>query len=109
MHIVNDYSEAVPVERGLYAVRLSDGGWSIADGPGTQLLLPAQVAQAGYHLPVSFESRETAQAAITSGPEQPFDIHADGFWVEHALANGGSYCPEYAPSSGPENSSHRSG
>lgn len=109
MHIVNDYSEAAPVERGLYAVRLSDGGWGIADGPGTQLLLPAQVAQAGYHLPVRYDTRDAASAAIASGPHLPFDIHPDSPWVEHALATGGTYCPRYMPSSGPENSSHRSG
>lgn len=109
MHIVNDYSEAVPVERGLYAVHLSDGGWGIADGPGTQLLLPAQVAQAGYHLPVRFDCREAARVAIASGPRLPFDIHADSPWVEHALACGGTWCDHYAPSTGPENDSHRSG
>jgi len=109
LHIVNDYSEAIPVERGLYAVLLSDGGWGIADGPGTQLLLPAQVSEAGYHLPVRYDSSTAAKAAILSGPHQPFDIHTDSSWVEHALASGGIYCHQYEPAAGPENTSHRSG
>lgn len=109
MHIVNDYSEAVAVERALYAVRLRDGGWSIADGPGTQLLLPAQVAQAGYHLPIRFETCEAAKYAIRTAPEVTFSIKPGSAWVEHSLTVGGTFCEEYEPSLGPENSSHRSG
>ncbi|WP_373185542.1 hypothetical protein [Halopseudomonas sp.] len=109
MHIVNDYSEAVPVERALYAVRLRDGGWSIADGPGTQLLLPEQVAQAGYHLPIRFDTREAATQAILSGPEESFDINPGSGWVEHCLSVGATFCKEYQPQRGPEDSSSRSG
>lgn len=109
MHIVNDYSEAVPVERALYAVRLRDGGWSIADGPGTQLLLPEQVAQAGYHLPVRFDTCEAAKQAIVSGPQVPFDIKPGSKWVEHGLSAGGVLRREYEPALGPEDTSSRSG
>lgn len=109
MHIVNDYSEAVPMERALYAVRLRDGGWSIADGPGTQLLPPEQVAQAGYHLPVRFDSCEAARQALHSGPDEPFDIKPGSDWVEHCLSAGGTFCREYQPALGPEDGSSRSG
>ncbi|GGD09143.1 hypothetical protein [Halopseudomonas salina] len=109
MHIVNDYSEAIPVERALYAVRLRDNGWSIADGPGTQIVLPEQVAQAGYHIPVRFDSCEAARQAILGGPETPFDIKPDSRWVTYCLSAGGVFCKEYEPASGPENSSSRSG
>lgn len=109
MHIVNDYSEAIPVERALYAVRLRDGGWGIADGPGTQMLLPNQVTQAGYHLPVRFDTCEAARKAILTGPETPFDIKPGSPWVEHSLSVGGVFCEEYKPATGPENDSSRSG
>ncbi|WP_415058339.1 hypothetical protein [Halopseudomonas sp.] len=109
MHIVNNYSEALPVERALYAVKLSDGGWSIADGPGTQLLLPEQIAQAGYHLPVRFETCEAARQAILTGPQKTFDIKPGSSWVEHAISIGGVWHNEYQPASGPEDSSNRSG
>lgn len=109
MHIVNDYSEAVPVERGLYAVKLRDGGWSIADGPGTQLLLAEQVAQAGYHLPVRFDALEATRQAIQTGPEVTFDVKPGSVWVEHAVSAGGVKHDEYQPASGPENFSSRSG
>tara|TARA_R110001599_G_scaffold3464_3_gene19068 strand:- start:16589 stop:16930 length:342 start_codon:yes stop_codon:yes gene_type:complete len=109
LHIVNDYSEAIPVDRALYAVKLRDNGWSIADGPGTQIVFPEQVAQAGYHLPVRFDNSEDAKQAILTGPQMPFDIKPDSSWVTHCLSSGGVRCKEYEPASGPENSSNRSG
>ncbi len=109
MHIGNDYSEAVPVERALYAVRLRDGGWGVADGPGTQLLLPDELAQAGYHLPVRFNTLEAARQAIQTGPEAPFDIKPNSRWVKHAISAGGVWHHEYQPASGPEDTTSRSG
>jgi len=107
--IPNDYSEAIPLERGLFVVQLRDGGWSIADGPGTQLLLPDELQRAGYHLPVRFPTRERAAEALTSGPSAWFDIHPDSPWVRHCLAAGGTYCAEYERPRSPSNLSQRSG
>ena len=37
MTLDNDYVEAIESLGGLFAVKLSDGGWSVADGPGRNL------------------------------------------------------------------------
>jgi hypothetical protein len=109
MSIPNDYSEAIPLERGLFVVQLRDGGWSIADGPGTQLLLPDELQRAGYHLPVRFPDRQSATSALRSGPSAWFDVHPDSIWVRHCLEVGGTYWPEYERPRGPSDLSQRSG
>lgn len=109
MPITNDYNEAIPVERNLFAVQTSDGGWTIADGPGTQILPPKRVASAGFHLPVRFNTRNEAIAAITSGPSEWFDIQPGSTWVTHCLASGGTYCEAYEKTRGPRDRSYHSG
>ncbi len=107
--ISNDYSQAIPIERGLFVVQMRDGGWSIADGPGTQLLFPDELQSAGYHLPVRFSSQAAAIQALLDGPSAWFDVHPDSPWVRHCLQAGGDYCPEYERRRGPSDLSSRSG
>ncbi|HDZ57227.1 MAG TPA: hypothetical protein ENI17_12655 [Pseudomonas xinjiangensis] len=109
MSITNDYSQAEPIERGLYVVLMQDQGWSLADGPGTQLAPPDELELAGYHLPVRFESYDQAAQAGKSGPHEWFDIKPGSPWVEHCLAAGGTYCPDYEKKLGPDNLASRSG
>lgn len=97
----NDYINAVEatseqgMELDLFAVRLSDGGWSIADGQGTVLTPADEIELAGWHLPVRFEDADAALAAIASGPEEMFDISIDGVWAKHCTANGAVACAAY--------------
>jgi hypothetical protein len=63
-----DYQKAREVDSGLFAVKMSDGGWTVADGPGTTLSEPDEVELAGYHVPVRFETEEQAAAAIGCAP-----------------------------------------
>lgn len=95
----NDYLEAHAVcdaALGLYAVKLSDGGWGVADGPGSRLSAPDEQELAGFHLPVRFESQEAAAQAIASGPFEFFDLAVDGFWARHCLAAGGVFFAPYS-------------
>lgn len=98
MTLDNDYIEAIEGLGGLFAVKLSDGGWSIADGPGKSLSQPEEIALAGWHLPVRFEAKDVTLQAIRSGPDGlfNFDIDPEGIWVKHALAQGAQACPAYA-------------
>jgi hypothetical protein len=107
--ISNDYTQATPVERGLFVVQMSDGGWSIADGPGTQLLFPDELQSAGYHLPVRFDTQADATQALLTGPSAWFDVHPDSPWVRHCLTAGGQPCPAYERRTGPSDLSSRSG
>lgn len=91
MIVSNDYPRAAEVG-GLFAVQLSDGGWSVADGPGTVLSKPDEVELAGWHLPVRFESEDAAAQAIRSGPADMFDIAPECAWVQHCLAAGAVPC-----------------
>lgn len=85
----NDYKMATEVDGGLFAVQMSDGGWSVADGPGTVLSAPDELELAGWHVPVRFEKEAAATAAIRSGPDAMFDIALESAWVGHCLAAGG--------------------
>lgn len=87
----NDYVRAVevPGAGGLFAVELRDGGWSVADGPGSALCEPDERDLAGWHVPVRFESEQEAVAAIKSGPHAMFDIQPGSAWPQHCLALGG--------------------
>lgn len=87
-YLSNGYVEAAEVEGGLFAVKMSDGGWTIADGPGTTLSAPDEMECAGWHLPVRFESKEAAVEAVRSGPDAWFDIEIDGAWVVHSTGRG---------------------
>ncbi|MCB4350097.1 hypothetical protein LA345_40605 (plasmid) [Burkholderia vietnamiensis] len=87
-HLANAYTEATEVGGGLFAVRMSDGGWSIADGPGTTLSAPDEIECAGWHLPVRFASKEAAVDAIGAGPDAWFDIEINGAWVLHCVERG---------------------
>jgi len=109
MSLRNDYIEAVPVERGLFAVQLSDGGWSVANGPGTQMVSMMNLPSAGFHLPVRFDSRDRAEQAIKTGPQEYFSTARDSVWVAHCLVAGGEYEPNYEQRRGPSNLSQRSG
>lgn len=109
MPLRNDYIEAVPVERGLFAVQLSDGGWSVADGPGIRMVSMVNLPAAGFHLPVRFSARQQAEQAIKTGPQEYFSTNQGSAWVEHCLAAGGSYEPNYEQRRGPSNLSQRSG
>jgi len=91
----NDYSEASEAEGGLFAVKLSDGGWSIADGPGSKTTPPDEVELAGWHVPVRFETEQAALAAIETGPDAMFDISINGAWARHGIAQGGAACAAY--------------
>lgn len=98
--ITNDYQQAVEASvYQLYAVQLSDGGWSVADGPGTKLSEPDELELAGYHLPVRFETLRDALKAIETGPHVMFDIDAASRWSVHCQASGGIACSRYAMSS----------
>ena len=91
MTLNNDYVRAdeVPGAGGLFAVELSDGGWSVADGPGSTLCEPDERELAGWHVPVRFESEQAAIAAVESGPHAMFDIEPDSAWSLHCVARGG--------------------
>lgn len=91
----NDYKDAIEVDGGLFAVQLSDGGWGVADGPGTVLSEPDEIELAGWHLPVRFETRDAAAAAIRSGPDDMFDIAPDCAWAKHCLSAGAVVCNAY--------------
>ena len=95
MNVSNDYQKAVEVDGGLFAVQLSDDGWSVADGPGTVLSEPDELELAGWHLPVRFETQEAATAAIRSGPDEMFDIELESDWGRHCLAAGAIACEAY--------------
>lgn len=95
MRLTNDYQKAVDVDGDLFAVEMSDGGWSVADGPGTRLSQPDELELAGWHLPVRFESEAAATAAIRSGPHEMFDITQDCAWARHCVAAGGTLCEAY--------------
>jgi hypothetical protein len=92
----NDYSEASQAECDLFAVKLSDGGWSIADGIGSNMTPVDAKERAGWHLPVRFETEETALSAIESGPDAMFDITLSGPWAQHCIAHGATECEAYA-------------
>ena len=109
MPLRNDYVQAVPVERGLFAVQLSDSGWSVADGPGVQMVSMMNLPAAGFHVPVRFATREQAERAIRTGPQEYFSTARGSAWVEHCLAEGGEYDQNYEQRSGPSNLSQRSG
>ncbi len=85
----NDYQKATEVVGGLFAVQMSDGGWTVADGPGTLSVAPDDDEMAGYHVPVRFEEEDQAIAAIKTGPDAMFDIAIDCEWTEHCIACGG--------------------
>ncbi|WP_425953038.1 hypothetical protein [Ralstonia pseudosolanacearum] len=91
----NDYSEAFDGGAGLFAVKLSDEGWSVADGAGSKLTPPDESELAGWHLPVRFEKKETALAAIQSGPDAWFDTAMEGAWAKHCIAHGAVACGAY--------------
>lgn len=109
MPLRNDYLQVIPVERSLYAVQLSDKGWSIADGPGTQMVSLRNLPSAGFHLPVKFASRQAAEQALRSGPTEHFSTARDSAWVQHCLATGGQYEANYAQRRSPDNTAQRSG
>lgn len=109
MPLRNDYIQAVPIERGLFAVQLSDGGWSVADGPGIQMVSMANLPAAGFHVPVRFETRDEAENAIRTGPQHYFNSARDSAWAAHCVAVGGTYEPNYEQRRGPSNLSQRSG
>ncbi|WP_205182813.1 hypothetical protein [Burkholderia sp. LMG 13014] len=96
MRLTNDYVQATEVDAGLFAVMLSDGGWSVADGPGTTLSPADEMELAGWHVPVRFTDKEGASAAILSGPSAMFDISRDSVWTLHCVASGGVLSEEYA-------------
>lgn len=98
MRMTNNYLQAAEVDGGLFAVQLSDGGWSIADGPGTVLSAPDELELAGWHLPVRFETQAAAAAAIVAGPDEMFDIELESDWGRHCLAAGATACEAYARS-----------
>lgn len=85
----NDYREASAMDDGLWGVKMSDGGWSIADGPGSIITPADETELAGWHLPVRFETEEAALDAILSGPHAFFDLDVDGVWVKHCISCGG--------------------
>lgn len=109
MPLRNDYIQAVPIERGLFAVQLSDGGWSVADGPGIQMVSMANLPSAGFHVPVRFSSQDEAEHAIRTGPEEYFNSAKGSAWAAHCLAAGGQYEQNYEQLRGPSNLSQRSG
>ncbi|MCW3678642.1 hypothetical protein [Burkholderia cenocepacia] len=91
--VSNDYftvMEARSPRFTLYAVQLSDGGFSIANGPGTSLFDPERFDVVGWHLPIRFEWPEHAVEAIESGPDVAFDVRADSAWSIHCLRLGAS-------------------
>ncbi|WP_150303870.1 hypothetical protein [Pseudomonas saliphila] len=109
MQITNDYDQAELIERGLFVVLMQDGGWSIADGPGTRILALDELESAGYHLPVRFNRYEEAASALRSGPPEWFSIQPDSAWVKHCLNAGAEYFSDYEAPSGPSNLSSKSG
>lgn len=92
----NDYSEASQAECDLFAVKLSDGGWSVADGIGSSMTPADEKELAGWHLPVRFETEEAALLAIESGPDAMFDIKLSGPWAQHCIARGAAESEAYA-------------
>ncbi|SDS11008.1 hypothetical protein SAMN05216421_0924 [Halopseudomonas xinjiangensis] len=109
MPLRNDYIQAVPIERGLFAVQLSDSGWSVADGPGIQMVSMSNLPAAGFHVPVRFDSREQAERAIITGPHEDFSTSRGSAWVKHCLSAGGAYEADYEQRRGPSDLSQRSG
>ncbi|ANN80884.1 hypothetical protein [Bordetella flabilis] len=89
MRGTNDYVQAVEFDGGIYAVELSTGGWSIADGPGSTLCEPYERELAGWHLPVRFDNEAQAREAIRTAPHVMFDIRPNSEWTEHCIACGG--------------------
>ncbi|MFX1767944.1 hypothetical protein PWP93_36350 [Paraburkholderia sp. A1RI-2L] len=89
----NDYREASLMDDDLWGVKMRDGGWSIANGPGSMM---ASADDAGWHLPVRFEAEGAALDAILSGPRVPFDFAVDGAWVTHCLSCGGVLYEPYS-------------
>ncbi|MGF6996864.1 hypothetical protein [Paraburkholderia sp. GAS32] len=88
--LTNDYPRAVEIAGGLFAVELSAGGWTVADGLGIVHCEPDATELAGWHVPVRFESEQAAITAIHTGPSAWFDIAADSVWVKHCLQAGGT-------------------
>lgn len=95
MKIRNDYKEAIDVDYGLFAVKLSDDGWGISDGEGVLLTSEDEIELAGWHLPVKFSDKESAVLAINTGPHVMFDIVIDAEWTQHAIASGGIHETAY--------------
>lgn len=95
LRLTNDYTAALEAELGLFAVKLSDGGWSIADGQGSRLTPADEAELAGWHLPVRFDNADAALAAVTRGPDAMFDTNITGAWAKHALSNGAVACAAY--------------
>ncbi|SHH57811.1 hypothetical protein [Ferrimonas marina] len=96
MQLSNDYIGAIECpDACLFAVRMTDGGWTIADGPGTHLVDMAKTDLAGWHLPVRFQYAEQAMLAIDTGPGVWFDHSLKSAWGQHALACGADVAPEY--------------
>lgn len=93
--VENNYRSVTEVREGIFAVQLSDGGWSVADGPGIGETAPDAHEVAGYHLPVRFQSQAATAAAIISAPDVLFDLEESGEWVQHCIRNGAVSCPEY--------------
>jgi hypothetical protein len=92
----NDYLEASEALAGLFAVRLSDGGWSVADGIGSSMTRLECAHADGWHLPVRFETEDATLVAIYNGPDaSAFDTSPDGAWARHCLSNGGVQCEAY--------------
>ncbi|WP_233889306.1 hypothetical protein [Paraburkholderia flagellata] len=92
----NDYSEASEALTGLFAVKLSDGGWSVADGIGSSMTRLECARADGWHLPVRFETEGATLVAIYNGPDaSTFDTSADGAWARHCLSSGGVACEAY--------------
>jgi hypothetical protein len=86
----NDYPRAVEIAGGLFAVELSTGGWTVADGPGIALCEQDETELAGWHVPVRFENEQAAITAIYTGPSAWFDIAAESAWAQHCLEAGGT-------------------
>lgn len=103
----NDYVEASESLSGLFAVKMSDGGWSIANGIGSRMTRGEDADEAGWHLPVRFENESAALIAIDSGPDVAlFDTSPGGVWARHAVTNGGYPCSAYLAPDAPHACGH---
>lgn len=91
----NDYQKVIEVGGRLFAVQMTDGGWTVADGPGTSFTAPDDDEVAGYHLPVRFQTESEAVEAIKSGPDAMFDIAPDCEWAIHCIERGGVLTDAY--------------
>jgi hypothetical protein len=92
----NDYSGASEALTGIFAVKLSDGGWSVADGIGSSMTRLECSYADGWHLPVRFETEDATLVAIFNGPDASiFETSPDGAWTRHCLANGAVVCEAY--------------